>query len=833
MEARRDQVVRDIREMERELTDTMRASPHPTGVGRSPFASIEDAANTLGLTAARARVARKLIEEIARDTRDVLDVTREARDAGIPREAVTELVRRGVDLRGRLAKAEGVAMADGGGAGRELPIGTVRRRKDGIEYRKEGRNKWVPVKQGGGKRPAPASPGAPGEKDPDGRTPKERFEHLSARAKAAGVKISGDFDEAKHGHKHIDHLERRVKEHIARKLGSANGGDGDGGSPQGGDGAAGQEPFERDEKGRPVGHDKPESPHEQHALAQEAHDIGAKLDDVEGRLDSPHQKGVLAELRRDVKKVAANPSPQGIDWLNTRVLSFIALVTGVAAGGAVGGLDGAMAGGVQGHATKIAPGGPSAAMQAGQAAVTAAGGAAAKVAEKAGEVKDKAKAAAEQVKGRLKGGATKKSLAVDPMTGRLVIVSADPLVKAAEMKPPGAGWAPIPRSRKGGFRRKMHGKWEYWYPDGRVQLHRDTVAREKPGQLPELHHESPRHEKIHHALMDAVRSLANPKELAHRVWHGVVHTAKEFPTAARAAGKLLDGEPLSRHEKEALVSVGVMVGTAVLYGSTYGAGAGGAALGKKVAMHIAMAALHSQLNTAYTGYAASAFVGKLGKKALYALDLVSKADDGAPAPSKRDADELQKIVEGMLVEMRKELELLTPERVIQIDEAVEKGFRPAVDGALRAPHPVNEHGHRDGLVPGMILHPRERHSEAGPILVKPDGMFEMKGELYKAHALLAALHGTSNHRTTIRRYFKLGGERSTVIPRADIADELRAVMKSRGVVVQRTSDGYSLTGDLRKAGVPEYMMKRGERNTVIDAEAAFDLFRMVSGQESR
>jgi hypothetical protein len=59
------------------------------------------------------------------------------------------------------------------------------------------------------------------------------------------------------------------------------------------------------------------------------------------------------------------------------------------------------------------------------------------------------------------------------------------------LRPPGAGWQPIPHSVKGGFRRRRGVKWEYWYPDGNHGTHaaprepEPTLEPESPKLQPE------------------------------------------------------------------------------------------------------------------------------------------------------------------------------------------------------------------------------------------------------------------------------------------------------------------------------------------------------------
>ena len=89
-------------------------------------------------------------------------------------------------------------------------------------------------------------------------------------------------------------------------------------------------------------------------------------------------------------------------------------------------------------------------------------------------------------------------------------------------------------------------------------------------------------------------------------------------------------------------------------------------------------------------------------------------------------------------------------------------FLEAIEApALRSMHGVNDYGHRDNLEPGMVLKARKRHGSKS-IEVLNEGRFWHDGEVFTGtQALLKALYGNGDHHMTARRYFKLGGERST------------------------------------------------------------------------
>lgn len=135
---------------------------------------------------------------------------------------------------------------------------------------------------------------------------------------------------------------------------------------------------------------------------------------------------------------------------------------------------------------------------------------------------------------------------------------------------------------------------------------------------------------------------------------------------------------------------------------------------------------------------------------------------------------------------------------------------------LRAPHPKNEHGHRDGLAPGMVLQTRQGRE----VLVKSQGRFLYEGKLYDGNqALMDAIYRRTGHGVTVRRYFKLGGHRELRDPTAD----LRHLLKSQGIAVQRLGSGeIALTGDLVKAGLP----LEGPR-AKLDVEDATELLDLI------
>jgi len=121
----------------------------------------------------------------------------------------------------------------------------------------------------------------------------------------------------------------------------------------------------------------------------------------------------------------------------------------------------------------------------------------------------------------------------------------------------------------------------------------------------------------------------------------------------------------------------------------------------------------------------------------------------------------------------------------------------------KSAQPVNEFGHRDGLLPGATLRLRKGDvREGGSLYVnaEDDGAFEWDGEVYpNGSQLLKAITGKSDHRLTIRRYFALGDRESMAVRSA--AEQIRKAFDGASVSI----DGpvIRVVGDLRAAGVPE------------------------------
>ena len=207
------------------------------------------------------------------------------------------------------------------------------------------------------------------------------------------------------------------------------------------------------------------------------------------------------------------------------------------------------------------------------------------------------------------------------------------------------GYTPIPGSRAGGYRRRKGSGWEYWYP---------KLGGASAGEARALGDEtSP--VKLKRAAQDALRVLGNPDAVADRVFHAIKHTAHEFPETLTALGKLARGQSPTRNEIQAVVSVTTMIGSAAFMGVKYSSPVAAAAgFGAKFATHVAMQALHSHANTAYTGYAGATFAEKVlvyGPKMLMGEDAPSREPIEMDEAAAKDY--IRTIVHGMKAELER------------------------------------------------------------------------------------------------------------------------------------------------------------------------------------
>lgn len=845
-------VARDrTRELD-DLADMMRTGPPENGVARHNFATIDDAANTLGLTAEQGRVARRLIGEVAADARELLSITKSAREAGIPQPAIVEMIRRGMDLRGRFQREESTYLAKAAAD----PVGTVRRRSDGRQYRKVGQGKWVPHGQSGGARGADgAAGGSPpkkkdespgrrtktepepqpqGKHDPEerrnGKTASERFAHLQRMANAAGKQIHGKFDDGKHGHEHMDKLERQLKQHIANGLSAGEEPPADeagAGAPPSADETAGAAPPDPEAEATKASHGKKlESMHhlgsafrtrEQKILDRVWHAVKHTAEEF------PAAGKALGKLRRGEKLSKHDMEA---------VVSVGAMIgtTAIVASG-----YGAMAGGAvlsQKFLTHVAMAALSSHLN---TAYTAYAG--------LGFVKKLAHVAEGYVHGGVPGAAYHageavlakadtdddgdvevKKLAKGMIREMAKILDHDwtpEEIAAAERGPEGAlgnegdegdGDEALPEAA-GSTEQGDEGEEAPSGPEGGDDGTEDDGPRPNGHDSPAQPHEQHRQtQEVHDAVakLDGVERRIDSKHQK-----GMLKELRD-----QAAEVTKDPSPQAIEWLNKRIDSFLHLVTGI------------SAPGDEAEAPEEPPVKKSRL-----------FIGADGRLLMKSLPTgagpmtaptrgIAKGDDEPDDEELEDPTE--DVPDGpvrpvgfrpvLTPPMAKAQRKAPPPPPPPRSQLIEKS---SLGVSLRAPHPVNEYGHRDGLEPGMILHPRDRHADAGPIEVLDDGRFKLGDDIIKGpHALLTQLYGTANHRTTARRYFKLGGERRA-IPRADVLHQLRGLLKSEGVVVQRAGDGYNLTGDLRKAGIPEYLMTTGNRSVHVEREAAFDLCRLL------
>ena len=156
-----------------------------------------------------------------------------------------------------------------------------------------------------------------------------------------------------------------------------------------------------------------------------------------------------------------------------------------------------------------------------------------------------------------------------------------------------------------------------------------------------------------------------------------------------------------------------------------------------------------------------------------------------------------------------------------------RAVKKSVRIGLRAPHPKNEHGHRDGLTPGMRLELRPQHAHMGRVLVKSGGRFMFQDKVISGpQALMNEIMGKPGHGLTVRRYFGLGTERAPEDPTAD----LRFLLKGE-LTVQRMSDGVVLTGDLAKAEIPSEVWTT-DNQAILDVRTAAELVDLIKGRSA-
>lgn len=193
---------------------------------------------------------------------------------------------------------------------------------------------------------------------------------------------------------------------------------------------------------------------------------------------------------------------------------------------------------------------------------------------------------------------------------------APPRPPAAGGAPSGGGWAPIPNTRLGGYRKQRPGGgYAYHYPatSGGIPAHSHEVSEGETAAMGGLY----------------ARFKARAKAVLGQVVHAAKHTLHEFPIAGKALVKLAKGGKIDKHEAQSILSAGITVAHVALALGTGGAAAAALTAGKKISAHTLLHAVHKHLASAYTGYAGASLVGHVAHMAL--------AEPGAPVTGKPPA----------------------------------------------------------------------------------------------------------------------------------------------------------------------------------------------------
>lgn len=182
------------------------------------------------------------------------------------------------------------------------------------------------------------------------------------------------------------------------------------------------------------------------------------------------------------------------------------------------------------------------------------------------------------------------------------------------------------------------------------------------------------------------------------------------------------------------------------------------------------------------------YIGDLVKDARDILGITARAkDDGFDDHLIREL-----IRRANKLRLRERMAKASAEVTIEPDPSEEEPeptvVVPRVARSQRSTRTKNEYGHRDGLVPGTTLQAKAAHGGA-TVRVLDGGCFEYGDATYTTPtALLHALHGCSTHKTTMRRYFRLGGERSNTA----LASELQTLVKGVPLTVTVGRKGLTL-----------------------------------------
>ena len=92
-----DQRAQEIRQAQREVRELTTYSPPPHGAGERSFVTIQEAIGTLGLLEGHRKIANGLMESLVSGAA-MIEIVKEAQGAGIPQEAIREMLRRGTRM---------------------------------------------------------------------------------------------------------------------------------------------------------------------------------------------------------------------------------------------------------------------------------------------------------------------------------------------------------------------------------------------------------------------------------------------------------------------------------------------------------------------------------------------------------------------------------------------------------------------------------------------------------------------------------------------------------------------------------------------------------------
>ena len=171
-----------------------------------------------------------------------------------------------------------------------------------------------------------------------------------------------------------------------------------------------------------------------------------------------------------------------------------------------------------------------------------------------------------------------------------------------------------------------------------------------------------------------------------------------------------------------------------------------------------------------------------------------------------------------------------PPGLVEVWDEIVAENQPKRVKKARARHVKTGFGHRDNLKPGMTLKLRKgdcRPDEAHEVSVLEGGRFGWNGfEFPNGNQLLKAVTGRDPHRLTVRRYFSLGGERSSTL-----VDELRDALLGKAIVAKRQNTVY-LSGELATAGIPDHMIEVGSDSDKLEltVEDATELLHHLRGE---